>query len=74
MNAINKYVVVEEKKEDNTTESGIISSAETKTTYIVTATTDDTKELQGKQVYIKDSYKLEDDLLSVHIDNILAWK
>lgn len=73
--AINKYVIVEKKEEENVSTSGIITSTNpTKTTYVVVATTDETKELQNKQVFIKEGEELEDKLLAVHIDNILAWK
>ena len=73
--AINKYVIVEKKEEENISSTDIITSTNpTKITYIVVATTEETKDLQNKQIFIKESTELEDNLLAVHIDNILAWK
>lgn len=75
MNAINKYVVAIKETIENTSSSGIIqSSQQRKTIYTVVKTTEETKELQGKQIYIKDSTTLEDNYIAVHINDIVAWK
>lgn len=75
MNAINKYVIAAKEEQDKTSSSGIIlSSSDQKTVYTVVNTTEETKELKGKQIYIKDYTTLEDDYIAVHIDDIVAWK
>lgn len=74
MNAINKYVIVKQSKEETTTESGIITNSTSKPTYTVISTTDETKELEGKEIFATEYHPLEEQLYSVHIDNITAWK
>lgn len=73
--AINNYVIVKKETVENTSDSGIItSSAPTKTIYKVVATTEETKDLKDKQVYIKDSYVLDDEYVSVCVKDIVGWK
>lgn len=75
MNAINKYVIVEKETEENISTNGIIqSSNEQKTIYTVIATTEETKELQGRQIFAKEYFPLEEDKYGVNIDDIVSWK
>lgn len=73
--AINKYLIVEKTEVENVSATGIITTSEpTKTVYKVIGTTEETKELQDKEVFIKNSHPIEKDTVAVHIDDIIAWK
>ena len=69
--AINKRVIVEKSKHEQTSASGIILSNES-TTYTVVATTEETKQLQGREIVFTQSKKLAGGYESVDIDDITA--
>ena len=69
--AINKRVVVEKSKQEQATNSGIILTNEV-SIYTVVATTEETKELQGRDIVFTQSKKLAGGYESVDIDDITA--
>ena len=69
--AINKRVIVEKSKIEQATNSGIILTNDVPV-YTVVATTEDTKELQGRDIVFTQSKRLSGGYESVHVDDITA--